>query len=85
MNILFLFCYFIFYNNPEEEAIKFKRTPVRLEIVNHIFIYLNINISEEVNVKARKSLLVAHHFLYNYVFSCKSRKYTNSLCGKVVS
>ena len=81
----FISLFIFFYNKAVEEAAKFKRTPVRLEILNHIINYPNINMSEEVNVKSRKSLPVAHQFVCNDILPCTSRKDTNPSCIKVVS
>ena len=61
---MFLFHYlFSFLYKAEEEAIKVKSTPMHLEIPNHIINDLNINISEEVNAKACKSLPVSNQFV----------------------
>ena len=74
-----------FYKKDEEESIKVKWIPVRIEILNHIIVSLNINISEEFNPKARKILIVSHQFVSNNIFLLMSRKYTNPLCGNIVS
>ena len=41
--------------------------------------------SEEVNVKARKILPMAHQFLSNDILLFTSRKHTDLIFGKVVS
>ena len=76
---------FLLLNWAEEEAIKVKSTPVRLEIVNHITNDLNRNMSEEVNVNDCKIFPVAHHFVCNDILHFTSRKHTSPICGKVVS
>ena len=83
--MLILFQYFFFCKKAEEEVIKANRTPVSIETLIHIINDPNRNMSEEVNVKARKSLPVAHQFVCNYILLCMSRKYTNPLFSKVVS
>ena len=80
-----LFISFFFYRKAEEEGTKAKHAPARIEILNHNINYLNTNMSEEVNAKARNSLLVDHKFVCNDISPCTSRKHTNPLCGKVVS
>ena len=79
------FFHFFFCNMAKEEAIKAKRTPVWLERPNHIIDYININMIKEFNIKARKSLPVAHHFVWNDILPFTSRKHTNPICGKFVS
>ena len=49
--------FFFIYKMAEEEAIKVKRTPVHLEIINHSINPLNINVIEGVNVKSQKIFL----------------------------
>ena len=58
---------------------------MHLEIPNNIINYININMSEEVNVKARKILPMAHQFLSNDILLFTSRKHTDLVFGKVVS
>ena len=84
INNCFLFHFFL-KKNYEEEATKYKRTSMHIEILNHIINSLNRNMSEEVNDKARKISPVAHQFVCNYIFPCTPRKHMNSLCGKIVS
>ena len=55
--INFISLFVLFYKKFEEEATKVKRTPVHLEIANHIIKYLNRNISEEVNFNTYKSFM----------------------------
>ena len=82
--MVFISTFVLFCNKAEEEAIKVKCTPVRLEILIQIINSLNRNMSEEVNFKAIKSFPVAHQFVCKDIFPCASRKHTNLLCGKVV-
>ena len=77
--------FFFFYKKAKGEVIKSKRTPVRLEILNHITNYLNISINKEVNFKARNIFIVDNQFVWNNIFLPTSRKHTNPICGKVVS
>ena len=56
--MIFSLLFIFFYKKSEEADIKFKRTSVHLEILNSLLNYLNINISEEVNVNYCKSFLV---------------------------
>ena len=71
---LYISLIFHFYKNAEEEAIKVKRTPVHPEFLNNIINFCNRNVSEEVNFKAWKNLILAHQFLWNDIFPCNSRK-----------
>ena len=47
-----------YYNNVGGAAIKVKSTYVFLDILNRIINVININISEEVNIKSHKSFRV---------------------------
>ena len=71
---MWFYLFILFFNKAKEQDIKFKRKPVRLKILNHIINSLNINISEDINVKARKILPVDHQFLFNDIFppSCNT-------------
>ena len=84
INKCFLFRFFLLKNS-EEEVIKVKYKPVRLEILIHIIYSLKRNMSEEVIVKPHKSLPVDHKFVCNDILPCVSRKHMNQICGKVVS
>ena len=57
--MLFALSYILFYKKSENSAIKFKYTLVRIEINNYLLVYLNKNISKEVNIKAHKSFPLA--------------------------
>ena len=81
----FFFSFFFLFKKADEKSIKFKRTPVRLEIPNNIIHSLNINISEEFHVKVHRILPMDDQFVYNDIFPRNNRKYVNTLCGKVVS
>ena len=83
INKWFLSLFLLFYNKTEEESIKVNCTPVKLEILNHILNSPNININEDVNVKACRIFLVAHQFLFNDTFPRTSGKHTNPIVGKV--
>ena len=49
---------------------------MRLEIINHPINHININISEEVNVKARENFLVDRQFVCNDILNQMFRKHT---------
>ena len=83
--MLFISSFVFFCKKAEEEVIKANRTPVSIETLIHIINDPNRNMSEEVNVKARKSLPVAHQFVCNYILLCMSRKHMKPLFSKVVS
>ena len=78
--MLFIPKFVFFFKKAEEEAIKVKRTHVRLETINHNIYSLNINMSEKVYVKARKSFSVSHQFVWNNIFPWISIKYTKPGC-----
>ena len=58
--MIFISTLAFFFMKAKGWAIKFNCTPVRLEIFTRIIKYLNINMSEEINVKSK-----SHVFLYN--------------------
>ena len=76
----------IFFNKKaKKDNIKFKRTSVRLNILNHTLNSLNITIIKEVIIDPTKDLLVDHQFLYDDIYLNTSRKDMEMLCDTFVT
>ena len=83
--MLFISLFVLFFKKFGGDYIKANRTPMRLEIINHIINFLNRNISEDGNVKSHKSWPVDNQFVCNNTLLCMSIKNMNPICGEVVS